>query len=145
MHSKLLLFAIILFCSKINATTFYVNDKFTKGDVYTSAIGNDVYEGTSSDKPKLTILSAYLKAKMGDIIMVDYGNYNEINEKGELLFENLKKITFIIAGFSEEIYTKLPLPTNEKVSPTVFYIKNDKPIDRDAYLRDLQNGVDRKK
>ena len=143
-HNDLLFCLIILFCPKINATTFYVNDNSTKGDIYTKAIGNDANEGTSQGKPKLTILSAYTIAKEGDTIIVDIGNYNEISAKSEFLFENTKKIKFLIAGFSDEIYSKTPLPTNEKVSPTVFYIKNDKPIDREAYLRNLQNGVDRK-
>ena len=144
MYNNLLLCSIVMFCPKINATTFYVNDNSTKGDIYTTAVGNDSNDGTSPDKPKLTILLAYKIAKEDDIIIVDVGNYSEISTKGELLFQNTKKIKFIIAGFSDEIYSKIPLPTNEKVSPTVFYIKNDKPIDREAYLRNLQNEVDRK-
>ena len=144
MHNKLLLCFIVLFCPQINATTFYVNDNSTKGDIYTTTVGNDLNEGISPDNPKLTILSAYKIAKEGDTIIVDIGNYSEISIKGKLLFENTKKIKFLIAGFSDEIYSKTPLPTNEKVSPTVFYIKNDKPIDRDTYLRNLQNGIDRK-
>lgn len=142
-HNNLLLCFFVLFCSKINATTFYVNDMSTKGDIYTTAIGNDSNDGTSPDKPKLTILSAYTIAKENDTIIVDIGNYNELSIKGELLFENTKKVKFFIVGFSDEIHTKIPLPINEKVSPTIFYIKNDKPIDREAYLRNLQNGVDR--
>lgn len=143
-HNNLLLCFIVLLCSKINATTFYVNDASGKGDIYTTAIGNESNVGTSPDKPKLTILSAYSIAKEDDTIIIDIGSYSEISTKGELLFENTKKIKFLIAGFSNEIYSKIPLPTNEKVSPTIFYIKNDKPIDREAYLRNLQNAVDRK-
>lgn len=142
--SKILLCFTILLCSKIKATTFYVNDNSTERDVYTTSIGNDYNEGTSKDKPKLTILSAYKEAKEGDIIMVDIGNYGEISSKGELLFENSKKIKFLIAGFSYEIYSKTPLPINEKVSPVIFYIKDDKPIEREAYLRNLQDSVDKK-
>ena len=142
-HNKLLLCFIVLFCSKISATTFYVNDNSIKGDIYTTAMGDDSNEGTSPDKPKLTILAAYALAKEDDTIIVEIGSYNEISSKGDLLFENTKKINFFIAGFSDEFYSKIPLPTNEKVSPTIFYIKNDKPIDREAYLRHLQNAVDR--
>lgn len=142
-YNNLFLCFAVLFCPKINATTFYVNDISTKGDIYTTAIGDDSNNGTSPDKPKLTILSAYTIATENDTIIVDIGNYNELSIKGELLFGNTNKIKFFIAGFSDEIYSKIPLPTNEKVSPTVFYIKNDKPIDREAYLRNLQNGVDR--
>lgn len=143
-HNKLLLCFIILFCSKINATTFYVNDNSTVGDIYTTAIGNDFNDGTSPDKPKLTILSLYSIAKEDDTIIVDIGNYNEISVKGELTFENTKKIKFLIASFSDEVYSKISLPTNKKVSPAIFYIKNDKPIDREAYLRNLQNEVEKK-
>lgn len=143
-HNNLILCAALLFYPKINATTIYVNDNSTKGDIYTFAIGDDTNAGTSPDKPKLTILSAYKTAKQNDIIIVDIGNFNEISSKGELLFENIKKIKFYIAGFSDEIYSKTPLPTNEKVSPTDFYIKNDKPIDREAYLRNMTKEVDKR-
>ena len=138
-HNNLLLCFFVLFCTKMNANTFYVNDTSIKGDIYTTAVGNDSNEGTSPNKPKLTILSAYTVAKENDTIVVDTGNYNELSIKGKLLFENTKKIKFFIGGFLDEIYSKIPLPTNEKVSPTVFYIKDDKPIDRDAYLRNLEN------
>lgn len=143
-HNKLLLCFIVLFCANSNAATFYVNDISSKGDIYTTAIGNDSNDGNSPDKPKLSVLSVYHIAKEGDTIIVDVGNYDEISSKGELLFENEKNIKFIIAGFSDKIFSKIPLPSNEKVSPTVFYIKNDKPIDREAYLRSLQKEVDRK-
>lgn len=139
-----LICCVILFCSKINATTFYVNDNSHKGDIYTTAIGNDSNDGTSPDKPKLTILSAYRIAKEDDTIIVDIGNYNEISIKGELSFENSKRIKFLIANLSDRIFSKTTLPSNEKVSPTEFYIKDDKPIEREAYLRNLQNGVDKK-
>lgn len=140
---SILVCCIALFCTKINAATFYVNDNSNKGDVYTTAIGNDYNDGTSTDKPKLTILSAYNIAKEGDTIIVDIGNYDEISTKGELSFENTKKIIFVIANLSDEIFSKTPLPSNEKISPTEFYVKDDKPIDREAYLRNLQNGVNK--
>ena len=142
-YNNLFLCFIVLFCQKINAKTFYVNDISTKGDVYTTTIGNDSNKGDFPNQPKLTILSAYTIAKENDTIVVDTGNYSELSKKGELLFINTKKIKFFIVGFSDQIYSKTPLPANEKVSPTVFYIKDDKPIDRDAYLRNLENKVDR--
>ena len=40
-HNAFLLCFVVLFCSKITATTFYVNDSSNKGDIYTTAIGND--------------------------------------------------------------------------------------------------------
>ena len=45
-HNNLLLCFIVLFCPKINATTFYVNDISTKGDIYTTAIGSNPNYGT---------------------------------------------------------------------------------------------------
>lgn len=45
-HNNIILCFIVLFCSKINATTFYVNDTSNKRDVYTTAIGNDSNYGT---------------------------------------------------------------------------------------------------
>ena len=140
----ILLYAIVLFCPKIYATTFYINDNSTKDDIYTTAVGNDINEGTTPDKPKLNIESTYKIAKEGDVIVIDIGKYKEISTNGKLLFENFKKIKFLVAGFSDEIYSKTPLPINEKVSPTIFYIKNDKPIDREAYLRNLKNEVDKR-
>ncbi|MDN3677704.1 hypothetical protein QWY90_10285 [Flavobacterium paronense] len=143
-HTNSILCFFVLSFLNAGATTFYINDNSTKGDLYTFVIGNDKNNGTSTTTPKLNIQSAYYLAKEGDTIIIDTGNYNDINSSGELLFENTKKIKFIIAGFSDIIYSKNNFPTNEKVSPAIFYIKNDKPIDRDAYLRNLQNEVERK-
>ena len=143
-HNIYILCFLVLSVIKVGATTFYVNDNSIKGDLYTSAIGNDTNDGITIATPKLTIESVYFIAKEGDTIIVDTGKYNDINSKGELLFENIKKIKFIIAGISDNIFSKTPLPNNEKVSPAIFYIKDDKPIDREAYLRNLQNNVERK-
>ena len=59
-------------------TIFYVNDGFTDGDEYTTAIGNDDNDGRSANKPKAS-LQALLNAydfKPGDIILIDTGLYN---------------------------------------------------------------------
>lgn len=135
-YKYLLLCIIIFFNQKIVAINYYVNDTSLKGDLYTKAIGSDANDGLSPDFPKLTLSAVYQKAKEGDVIYIDTGNYLEINTKGELLIENKKKIHFIIAGKSEEVFTKSPFPDNEKVAPDVFYIRNDKPISREAYLND---------
>lgn len=135
---------ILFFVQKSAATTFYVNDNFTKGDIYTTAIGNDSNVGISVGSPKLSISATYQKAQKGDTIIIDTGSYNELSTKGILSFDNTKKIIFIIAGVSDGILSKTPLPANQKVSPSEFYIINDKPIERDAYMQRLQNGVTNK-
>ena len=129
----------IFFIQKSAATTFYINDNATKGDIYTTAIGNDSNDGTTSATPKLSIWATYKKAQEGDTIIIDTGIYNEL-PKGILSFVNDKKITFIVAGTSDNVLSKTPLPVNQKVSPSEFYIVNDKPIERDAYMQRLRNG-----
>lgn len=140
----LVLWLILIFVQKSAATTFYVNDNSTKGDIYTTAIGNDSNDGISVGSPKLSISATYQKAQKGDTIIIDTGSYNELSTKGILSFDNTKKIIFIIAGVSDGILSKTPLPANQKVSPSEFYIINDKPIERDAYMQRLQNGVTNK-
>jgi hypothetical protein len=135
-YKYVLVCIIILFTQKMVAINYYVNDTSLKGDLYTTTVGNDNNDGLSPDSPKLTLAALYQKAKEGDVIYVDTGNYIEINAKGELLFENKKKIRFIIAGKSENVYSKTPFPDNEKNAPEIFYIRNDKPISREAYLND---------
>ena len=129
----------IFFIQKSAATTFYINDSATKGDIYTTAIGYDSNDGTTSATPKLSIWVTYEKAQEGDTIIIDTGIYTELS-KGILSFVNDKKITFIIAGISDNVFLKTPLPTNQKISPSEFYIVNDKPIERDAYMQRLRNG-----
>ena len=137
----LALWLVLFLTQKSAATTFYINDKATKGDIYTTAIGNDLNDGITLGSPKLSITATYQKAEKGDTIIIDTGSYIELSTKGILSFDNAKKITFIIAGISDGIFSKTPLPANQKVSPSEFYIVNDKPIERDAYMRRLQNGV----
>lgn len=129
---------------KTAATTFYVNDNDAKGDIYTTAIGNDTNDGISTASPKLSIRSVYERAQDGDIIIIDTGSYAELSAKGELLFEVSKKIKFIIAGISDAIFSKTPLPANLKVNPTEIYIDKDKPIDRETYLQQLQSKKTKK-
>jgi len=135
---------VVFLNQKSTATTFYVNDMSTKGDVYTLVIGNDYNDGLSPKTPKLSVLATYQEAKEGDLIYVDIGLYNDITETGELLFDNTKKVVFIIAGISDKVFLKKPFPANEKVSPTIFYIENDKPIEREVYMQRLQDAVRKK-
>ncbi len=58
------------------ATTYYVNDAFTNGDIYTTLGGNDAVPGTSSNAPKLTLNSVLTNSFLpGDVIYVDTGTY----------------------------------------------------------------------
>ncbi|MGC4042082.1 MAG: hypothetical protein QM710_15165 [Flavobacterium sp.] len=130
---------MVLLCAlfsfqKAAATTYYINDNDLKGDIYTTALGNDSNEGTASS-PKLTIHATYEKAQDGDTIIIDTGSYPDLSAKGELLFPVTKKITFIIAGVTDTVFLKTPLPTNIKVNPAEIYIDKDQPIEREAYLK----------
>ncbi|MCF6133228.1 hypothetical protein [Flavobacterium wongokense] len=142
-HSVMVLLALFL-TEKSTAITYYINDGDTKGDIYTTGIGDDSNNGTSSATPKLTIWDTYAKAQDGDTIIIDMGKYKDLSEKGELLFAVNKKITFIIAGASDAVFSKTPLPTNIKVNPTEIYIDKDKPVDRETYLQGLRKRKPKK-
>ncbi|WP_264520866.1 hypothetical protein [Flavobacterium sp. N1994] len=129
---------VLLFVQKTSATTFYVNDDSLKGDTYTTAIGNNNNDGISPTSPKLSIQSAYQKAQDGDNIVIETYSYSDLYTKGVLTFEITIKDKFIITGITDSNFSQAPLLSNQKVSPTEFYIENDKPIDRDAYLRNLK-------
>jgi len=143
--SPLLLIGLLLFIfQSVTATTFYINDNNTQGDLYTSSIGNDKNDGTSAAKPKASIFETYQKAFDGDTIIIDTGSYKDLSSDGKLLFDINKKITFIIAGFTDKVFSKTPLPTNIKVNPAEIYIDKDQPIDREAYLQKLRNRKTKK-
>jgi hypothetical protein len=129
---------VLLFFQKTRATTFYVIDASVKGDTYTTAIGNDNNDGVSPASPKLSIWSTYQKAQDEDTIIIDTFSYKDFSSNGILLYDITKKVKFIIVGNTDSNFLKIPLPTNEIVSPAIFCIKNDKPIDREAYLRNLK-------
>ncbi|WP_284653331.1 hypothetical protein [Flavobacterium terrisoli] len=127
----------VLFSQLFYAKDIYVNDFSTKGDLYTSTIGNDSNNGLSSDAPKLTLLAAYEIALKGDTIYVDNGIYNW----DDFLFQsgnNSKNIQIVRADTPKEIFEKTALPKDQKVSPEIFYIINDKPVSREEYMRQLQ-------
>lgn len=139
----LLLWLMLFTAQKIAATTYYINDGATKGDIYTTSVGNDSNDGTSAS-PKLCIQSTCEIAKDGDTIIIDTGSYKELSTKGELLFSVTKKIKFIIAGITDTIFLKIPLPVNIKVNPTEIYLDKDKPVDRETYLQRLQSTTTKK-
>lgn len=137
-HFVALLLILFTF-QKAASATYYVNDNNIKGDIYTTAVGNDNNDGLSAANPKLTVAVAYEQAKDGDTIIIDTGSYKDLSEKGELLFAITKKITFTIAGVSDMVFSKTPLPTNIKVNPAEIYIDKDQPIDRETYLQKQRN------
>lgn len=130
---------IVLISTNLQAANYYVNDTSTLGDVYTCAIGNDLNDGKSSKSPKLTLLTAYAIASTGDVIYVDNGNYEQNDATDLIIATNSKKIQIIRAGIDIPVFEKNILPPNQKVSPAIFYVDNDKPIEREVYLQQLQN------
>lgn len=134
-HCYLLLLLLFFPFQKTTAATYFVNDNNTKGDTYTSAIGNDSNDGISSATPKLTVKAAYELAQDGDTIIVDTGSYKDISEKGKILFPVAKKIIFTIAGIPNPIFSKNRIRKEKENDPGVFYIVDDRPVDRQTYLK----------
>lgn len=76
---NLKLFLLIFFVyANSYGLTIYVNDAFTADDVYTSAAGNNANNGLTPATPKATLAGALAIATNGDIIYIDYGNYNDV-------------------------------------------------------------------
>ena len=144
-RKNLFLFSLTqLFSANLHATTYYVNDTSTYGDIYTKAIGNDNNDGKSPSSPKLTLLAAYKIALAGDIIYVDTGSYPQDDTVDSTIANNSKKIKIIRARTDVPVYEKNQLPPNQKVSPAIFYVDNDKPIEREVYMQQLQNTARKK-
>lgn len=141
-HSLVLLFFIFSIQQSV-AATYYVNDNSTKGDIYTTSVGNDSNDGTSAN-PKLSLSATYEKANEGDTIIIDTGSYPDLSADGKLLFAVTKNVTFIIAGITDAVFSKNPLPLNTKVNPTEIYIDKDKPVNRETYLQNLRNNESKK-
>src|ERR1700752_368492 len=79
-------FILSLFSLNINslqATSYYVNDTSTTGDIYCTAIGNNASNGTSAATPKASLSNVWTTygpagtnvLTAGDIIYVDAGTY----------------------------------------------------------------------
>ena len=76
---NLKLFLLIFFVyTNSYGLTIYVNDAFTPDDVYTTAAGNNANNGLTPATPKATLAGALAIATNGDIIYIDYGNYNDV-------------------------------------------------------------------
>ena len=134
----------LLINANIHATNYYVNDTSTIGDIYTTSTGKDINEGRLPSSPKLSLLAAYKIALAGDVIYVDTGNYPQDDTIDSTIVNNPKKIQIIRAGSNIPVYKKKTLPSNQKVSPAIFYVDNDKPIERDVYMQQLQNTARKK-
>jgi len=146
MKINYLVFLTFIFINeKFYSKCYFVNDLSLKNDIYTTAIGNDRNDGLTNNTPKLSLTEVYKNAKEGDTIYVDNGEFPEIRESGELKFENLKKVKIIIAGFDNGVQPKNPLPSTEKVIPTDFFIIDDKPVNRDFYLKKIQSDPKKSK
>jgi len=126
---------VLLFVQKTSATTFYINDASHKEDTYTTAIEDNNSDGVSPTNPKLSIQSACQKAQDIGIIIIDTGSYSNLYAEGISSFDINKKVKFII---TDSNFSKTPFSSNQKVSPAIFYIKNDKPIDCNVYLQNLE-------
>jgi len=74
----------------LNPKRWYVNDNALVGDIYTSAVGNDLNQGTKR-RPFLTIGKAIMTVVSSDTIFVDAGGYDEQSvvpdTKDNLLFQ----------------------------------------------------------
>jgi hypothetical protein len=129
---------MVTYSQKKQITTYYVNDNSKIGDVFTNNVGKDDNDGLSVQKPIATVAVAYKKAKEGDYIYIDTGRYNDLNNNGEVTFPNVKKVEFVLAKKNDSLFFKKPLPKDIKASPTEFYILNDKPVDKEVYMKSLQ-------
>lgn len=87
---SLSLFSFLVF-NATQAGNFYVNDNSLAGDVFTTAIGDDLNAGTSS-APFATVQFAIGVAALGDTIYVDAGTYvsGDINITKSLTFRGAK-------------------------------------------------------
>ena len=63
-------------CTEIQ-NKFYVNDNNNVGNVFTTAVGDDINNNGGPSAPLATIAKALSKAQAGDSIYVDAGNYTE--------------------------------------------------------------------
>jgi LruC domain-containing protein len=116
---SLLLFLAASF--SLSAQTIYVNDNSTTGDLYTTAIGNDVSGTGSASAPYATIQKAITVAVSGSTIQVDVGIFATaftINKKliiqgantGKTGIDNrnaesqIKDVKVTISGSSEIVF-----------------------------------------
>lgn len=112
---------------------WYVNDAYTKGDIFTFSPGNQNNSGLGPEAPSNSIGIVFSKAKKGDTIYIDKGNYSELNTEGKLLIAAPEGVSVIL--FSDTIYAKNNFPKDVKATAEEIYILNDKPVSREVYLK----------
>lgn len=95
---KLLLFGTLFFFTNVFSATIYVNDGFTTGDVYCTAVGNNANNGLTPATPKLTLTAALAIANNGDVIYIDTGT------SGEDSISITKSVHIIGAGEDKTIF-----------------------------------------
>jgi len=65
------------------SANYYVNDNYTVSDVYSLSTGNNSFNGTHPNTPKLSLtnlLSTYIGVfSTGDTIFIDHGDYSDVN------------------------------------------------------------------
>ncbi len=61
----------------VTATTYYINDDSTVGDVYCTQLGNDANDGRTPATPKLTLNNLFASTSLlpGDVVLIDTGTY----------------------------------------------------------------------
>jgi hypothetical protein len=91
---------VLLSFNTVFGANIYVNDAFTVDDVYTTVTGNNAFNGLTPSTPKATLAAALAIAVNGDVIYVDYGNYNEVG-----LTIN-KEVQIIGAGEDKTIFKR---------------------------------------
>ena len=98
----LVLIGSFLFFTNSFGITIYVNDGFTTGDVYCTAVGNNANNGLTPATPKLTLGGATgalsIAAATGDVIYIDSGT------SGEDSISITKSVQIIGAGEDKTIF-----------------------------------------
>ncbi|MGZ3941360.1 MAG: beta strand repeat-containing protein, partial [Bacteroidia bacterium] len=98
MKKSVIAMCFALFWFNASATSYYVNDASSAGDIYTSAVGNNSNPGTAA-LPFATLTYALTLAGANDIIYVDAGTYSDKN-----LSITQSNLSIIGAGSSATIF-----------------------------------------
>lgn len=102
--------------------TYYVNDNSTVGDIYCTAVGNNLNAGNTPALPKATLQAAINAASAGDTIYVDKVYFDQIDGNRDITFN--KAITVIGAGMNNTIFTSHSNHRFGIVSANNVHIKN---------------------
>ena len=117
----------------VDSADIFVKEVMKTGKILTNTMN------WASNQQNPIIVQAGDVLSVGDVIYVDNGNYQQNKATELIITTNSKKIQIIRAGIDTPVFEKNTLPPNQKVSPAIFYVDNDKPIEREVYLQQLQN------